>query len=587
MIRRWRTGMKQANDNLRENASAYLTVHFFRRFFTGEMVSSEGDLQLGMGGIVALLALPGVFLSLLLLPKYSSFLRWLVGQPPFDFNTFSIPDKYMLLTLTMSITGIVAVLKWGSLFPDRLDYANLAPLPLKARSLFCAKFVALMLFVGLFILALNAASTVFFPLVVMESDATGPLFIRFVVAHFVACVAGSAFMFFLFFALAGLLMMFLPYRWFRKVSTVVQFTSFVSIVILLFLTPEIGSLAGGLARYPKPFLDWLPTVWFLGLYQQLFGAVDAQLHALALRALEALAVVIAASLALYAASYQRYFRRIPEATEPLAAGPTRLKRVVLHCFDRMALRKPFDRACFHFGMKTLARSPVHRLLLAGFIGLGVAIAIQDIATDGSAAIHAASHLPDATLLSAALALIFFLLSGLSFAFNVPAELPANWAFCVISEFRSEDAQRVAWKLMLVFLAPIIIATAAICSAAWGLRLGIAHTAFVLLASLLLGDVLFLGYQKIPFTCSYSAGKHNVGMVLAIYLLAFLFFSLGLAHLEHWALDSRSPIHFPALLALLAVALAGIRLYGGRLSTERGAPIFQDEPEPVVPSMNLR
>lgn len=586
MKREWHEGIARARQRLRENPFAYLVWHFFRRFFTSESGAVEGDLRLGIGGILAMLALPGAILTLLLLPKYSSFLRWLAGQPQFDFNTASIPDKYMLVTLSMAITGIVSVLKWDGLFPDRLDYANLAPLPAKVRTLFCTKFLALMLFVGLFILALNVLATLFFPLVVMESQMDPSLFLRFVLAHFVASVAGSGFMFFFFFALAGLLMTLLPYRWFRQVSTGVQFASFVSIVILLFVTPEIASLAGHAAHNGEPLLDLLPTVWFLGLYQQIFGAADAGLHALALRAVEALGVVIAASPGLYAASYRRYFRRIPETTEPPAPGPAGMKRIALRCLERMVLRKPFDRACFHFGMKTLARSAVHRLLLAGFIGLGIAIAIQDISTDGRVAMHSTGRLPDAALLSAALAVVFFLLSGLSIAFNVPAELPANWTFCVISEFRSDDARRVARKLMLAFLAPVIVATAAICSASWGARLGIAHTAFVLLASLLLTEILLMSYRKIPFACSHSAGKHNAGMVLAVYFLSFLFFSTGLAHLERWALTFRSPMPFVVLLLLLGAPWAGIHYYAGDLDGTERTLIFKDEAESAPLSMDL-
>ena len=86
----------------------------------------------------------------------------MMGQRKFDYYAASIPDKYMLLTLTIALAGIVAVVKWDALFPDRLNYANLAPLPTGARRIFLAKFIALMLFVGLFVLVLNAASTVLF-----------------------------------------------------------------------------------------------------------------------------------------------------------------------------------------------------------------------------------------------------------------------------------------------------------------------------------------------------------------------------------------------------------------------------------------
>ncbi|MHB8525146.1 MAG: hypothetical protein ACYDD2_03185 [Candidatus Acidiferrales bacterium] len=591
MKRGWHEVITRARERLHGIPFVCLVLHFFKRFFTGNIVSAESDLRLGIGGILALLALPGAILPLLLLGKYSSFIRWLLRQPSFNYNTASIPDKYMLLAFTMAVTGIVTVLKWDSLFPDRLDCANLASLPAGARRIFLAKFIALLLFVGLFILALNASSAILFPLVVMGDQTNFGLWLRFVVAHAVATTAGSLFIFFFFFALVGLLMVLLPYRQFRQISTAMQFVSVIALVTLLIVTPEIGSLVTHVTSGPRTFLSWLPTVWFLGLYQQIFGRGDAEFRALAERGIEALAFVIGAAVVFYTASYGRYFRRIPEMMESAPNGPGTMKRFALRSFDRLALGSAFECACFHFATRTLVRSQRHRLLLAGYVGMGMAIAIQDVAADWSGVARAAVHLPTATLLSAPLAIAFFLLSGLRFVFNVPAELPANWAFRVVAERRGLQARRVAKKLMLAFLAPVIIVTAVIYSAIWGAWFGMIHTVFIILGSLLLTDALLLGYRKIPFTCSYAAGKHNAGMVLALYFLVFLFFSSSLAHAEHWALSWPSLIPFFVLMALIVAGWVGLHHYtralaGGEHGEEQPL-MFEDEAEPVVPSMDLR
>lgn len=587
MKRKW-LSFFGAREGVGRNSFAFLVWHFFQRFFAGEIFSGEGDLRVGIGGIAALLALPGAILPLLLLPKYSSFLRWLTGVRHFDYSRASIPDKYTLLTLTMAITGIVAVLKWDSLFPDRLDYANLTQLPINTRRVFLAKFIALMLFAGLFILALNAASTFVFPYVVMGDQTRADLWARFMAAHAVATVAGSAFMFFSFLALAGILMTVLPYRRFRQISKIVQFVSVISLVMLLFSTPEIGALMANAAGNAHAFVRWLPTVWFLGLYQSISSArADVEFHALAARAIAGLVTAVGTSLLFYMASYGRFFRRIPEVVETDVNGPGRVREFAGNCLDYLAPQAAFDRACFHFAAKTLARSQRHALFLAGFAGLGVAVAIQDATTGWGETLHGAVRMPSATTLSAALAIVFFLLTGLVFVFGVPAELHANWVFQAISERKSGVAQRVARKLMSIFLVPVIIGAALVYSIFWGVWAGIAHTAFVLLASLLMVEVLLAGYRKIPFTCSYSSGKYNIGSVLAAYFIGFLFFSPGLASVERWALSLPSCIAFLALLALLAAAWIGIRSYGREMRGENEPLIFTDERECVVASMDLR
>jgi hypothetical protein len=587
MRQAWRAKIGRARQRLRERAFTNLALHFFERLFAGEAISAESDLRLGIGGILILLSLPGAFLPILLLPKYSSLIRWISGQKNFDFNIASMPDKYMLLTLSMVITGIVAALKWDELFPDRLDSLNLSPLPINVLQIFTAKFCALLAFVGLFIFAVNAASTVLFPLVVLGDQTDVGLGLRFSLAHAVATASGSAFMFFSIVALAGLLLTILPQRWFRKISTAVQGALVASLVALLLFTPEIAPRSAEVMATRHRMLSWLPTEWYLGLYQEILGRGGAEVHALSARAVEALVGAFVISLAFYAASYPRYFRRIPEMTEAASKGPSRARRLAIRWFDGVVLRDPFDRACFHFAAKTLARSPRHRLLLSGFVGLGAAIAIQDAATDASGPAQAAMNMPSTTQLSAGLAIAFFLVCGLSFVFKIPAELPANWAFRVTGEWRSDAAQRVARKLVVICLAPLILGIGGISATIWGPRLGLAHASYVLLASLLLLNVLLISWRKIPFTCSYSAGKQNPGLVLPIYLVAFIFFSGSLASLEHSAITYASAVPFFVVMGILAGVVILVRRYAYEFGDSDSSLIFEDKPEPVVQSMDLR
>ena len=140
--------------------------------------------------------------------------------------------------------------------------------------------------------------------------------------------------------------------------------------------------------------------------------------------------------------------------------------------------------------------------------------------------------------------------------------------------------------MLIFLAPLVALVTVIYSTAWGVRLGSEHATFVLVTSWILIEVLLMGFQKIPFTCSYSSAKHNVGIVLLVYFLSFLFFSPGLASLEHLALSSRSLSPF-LILAIFAAVAIGIRWYARESEIRKGPLLFADEREPIVPSMELR
>ncbi len=176
---------------------------FVARVFRGSGTSEDGELDLSIGLILALLALPGAFYSLFLLEKYSTLLQWMHGQKELDPLAGALPDEYFFIVLSMVVTGVVAVWRWDSIFPDRRDYANLVPLPISLRSIFLANLAAILLLALLLAVDVNAASAVLFPLVVSASENTFSFFLHFVGVHAFVVVLASVFSFCTVFAIVG------------------------------------------------------------------------------------------------------------------------------------------------------------------------------------------------------------------------------------------------------------------------------------------------------------------------------------------------------------------------------------------------
>ncbi len=63
---------------------ARLVRLFLDRTFHGGDESGAGEVDLSMGLVLSLLALPGALYSLLLFEKYSTLLLWMRGQHNFD-----------------------------------------------------------------------------------------------------------------------------------------------------------------------------------------------------------------------------------------------------------------------------------------------------------------------------------------------------------------------------------------------------------------------------------------------------------------------------------------------------------------------
>ena len=343
---------------------------FVARIFRGGGDSDGEGLDLGVGLVLTLLALPGGFVSILLFEKYGTLLQWMRGATNIDPFASTVPDEYFFITLSMAVTGAVAVWRWEAIFPDRRDYLNLVPLPISMRAIFLANLVAVLFLVGLIAVDVNAASSILFPLVVGATQSAFLFFLRFAAVHAVGVVLASVFSFFAVFSVLGLGMALLPPRAFKRVSPYLRTLVVMYLVTLLctsFALPDF------LHRLPGSAPAWtrlLPSCWFLGLSQLLLGHADRALLSLARYALPGFVTVMVVAFCVYAAGYRRHFVRIAEMTEGTSTERAARRSAVGLTVDRFALRTPFQRGCFKFVWKTLLRSESHRLVLAAIGGIG-------------------------------------------------------------------------------------------------------------------------------------------------------------------------------------------------------------------------
>src|SRR5271157_1024924 len=78
---------------------------------------------------------------------------------------FVMIAQHFVISTTMLVVGLFAVLSWDATFPDRRDVMVLAPLPVRARTMFLAKVAAVASSLGLTIVLLHCAMGLILPLV--------------------------------------------------------------------------------------------------------------------------------------------------------------------------------------------------------------------------------------------------------------------------------------------------------------------------------------------------------------------------------------------------------------------------------------
>jgi hypothetical protein len=539
-----------------QGALGCLVRHFFARFFDTESLSPGADPETNVVQILGFLAVPSGFFILLCQPMLM--VRWEL-----------ISVRNFFVSFSMIAMGFIMVFEWDALFPDKRDYQILTPLPIRLWTLFAAKILALALFLGIFLLDINFFGILLWPSVDTGSNLLGMLGAHLLVVFLAGLWAALAAA-----AVQGVLVTFLSATAFRRISVVMQTVLMAALVMLLCVAPWIGPLIRGLVYVDSPLLYYYPGFWFLGLYERLRPAVgDPALLKLGGFAIQALVVTAGLFLLTYLPFYRRHARRTLEAPSPSPSGPDWVGRWIGSSLARTILRQPAQRAVFHFISQAITRSVKHRLFLAAYAGFGAAAVVLSFSPG------------DAGLLRLPLTLSFVLVSALRAAFNFPAELGANWAF-QISEVDSLGEYLAATRKWIVVcgILPLFLLLAPIEFKFFPWPVALFHLAFGMTLAVLLMEILFLGFRKVPFTCGYFPGKINLVLLTVIYGFGFTTYSSTMADFERWlAARPAAALGFFVAAVLVKLALAFVRKRGER---QTAALDYVDAGDPVVRTLGI-
>lgn len=561
---------------------ARLVRHCIDRVMHGADESDSGEIDLGFGAVLALLAAPGAFAALFLADKYGSLFLFLRGQPPLNGYVASLPDEYFFIVVAMVVAGAVAIWKWDALIPGRRDYVNLAPLPIPARHILYANLTALVLLAAILALDVNAASSVIFPLMVCNGVRSYSYVAVFFWTHLLAVVLASVFSFFFVLAILGSMMTVLPYRAFRRCSVYIRCGMIVFLMAILSTSFAMAQIIQHPPRGWRSLTQLLPPVWFVGLCQHMRGLPDPDFPLLARRAFIALAAALVFALGAYALSYRRCFTQSSESIANFAAVGGAIHRGGLRRATAPFLRSPFERACFSFTMKTLFRSENHTLIVGGLTGVGIVLASETMFRAETAG--GRSAFPSAVSLGIPLIVIYFLLLGVRFSFEIPVMLRANWIFRLRTNPDANECVGLARKIMLTFLTPVLAAVLPVYGLRYGWRIGVIHTFIVAAVSLLLIEILLVRFRKIPFTCSAPHFKSNVLVSVFFYFLGFVLFTSWVPIAEEWAF--KDPIWYVPLIGALVAIWLGVERYRGELTYVDRRLIFEEQPEMAVERLDL-
>lgn len=561
---------------------ARLVVHFITRLTGSE--GSTGENQIGSGALLGLLAAPGACLCFLLLDNYSTLMMWSGGRLRVDLYVMSVPDKFLFISVAMAITGIVTVLKWDRILPDAQDYLNLAPLPVRPHAILVANVVAIACVVLIISVDVSAIPGTLFPLVVSNAmDASFGALFHFIAIHALCVILASVFTFCTVFAVFGLAAAILPRNAFGAISSGLRGAALIAFLMLL-LSGFVGlRILREIAEHPASPLRWLPSLWFLGLYQTLQHRPTREFVALARLAWQGVLAAFGVMVVAYAASYRRRFSSSLEGgRRPSQRYGRRALLAVLDLFAPRAVG--FGRAGFRFVTRALLQHEGHRLCLAVALGLGWLLAIQSVTGAGSNS----GALPAIGVLQAPLQAAYLLVLGLRLALEMPVSLPANWIFRFVLDPKDNETAGIARRVMYGFLALFVMAPCLLFSL-WRLSpfTALMHTLYVLTLAAFLVELSLANYRKMPLACPSPGFRHNLLMLCLLQIFCFLAFTGLAAASERWMFDA--PLRF----ALVPLVLGSVWLLHRRWvqdefrdgERERGM-VFDNPLDPAMERLKL-
>ena len=502
----------------------FLTRHFFTRFFDRENRPEDSSHLTGIIQLLVLLALPGLMISIFLLPDHAPGSGFTQGAATeLGRMWLRVGDRYVFVCYAMAVMGLVMTFKWDSLFPDRRDYLILTSLPISVRKLFAAKVVAMMAFLALFVITINAFPLLIVPGIYSKSSSVAG-FLQAITGHAMGTAGGSIFAALFFASLQGVLINVLTPSRFRRISPWIQMVSMSVLVTILLITPLIKESIRPLSQQGSVLLDYFPFIWFLGLYESFLpnGTLMPSSYLWGWTAIQAMATISSICAITYFIGYRRYARKILESVDSDSIAPGWWRTRTSALLDRTILKTAQQRATFHFIGSIAGRSPKHRILTALYIGVGFALALSSLfAFDRRWTGAFPFHLSTMGMLEAPIILSFLAVTGLRATFNVPYELASNWMFQLTAGNDSAESLSAVRKWLFVCrIIPLYLLISVFEFLVFDPLTAVFRLVFDLLVTAILIEVFFFNFNKVPFTCSYPEKKLQLAVLAAGYLYGF-------------------------------------------------------------------
>jgi hypothetical protein len=543
--------------------------HFLRQFASFEAIATGGEAKYVIIAVVSLIAGPGYLASLV--AARGSRAREFTHAGIMPPELWLWKQEWLLLAVSLVAVAALVAIQWRSFVLGGRDYRILGVLPVRRRTVMSARLQSVVAVVILLHVAINTLPGLWLP-------AASPFgYFRAAFALQAALLMQTVFACAAIVALQGVVSLALPAGVARRVSLGLQAAILLVVALLFVAEGSISRLAFAMRDSAHP-VNWIvPVVWFRALYVELLGVDSVHLAAQARLAVVATVAAVAAAVPCSLLGFRdaggegsRYGGGLASRLGALLEGRS---------------GRPVARAVSSFVGAALLRSPSAGFIARGLFVVGVAltvsgfagVALRDLGYD-------APVLPAQPLYAPAFVLPFFALVGLRLAAAYPASLGANWVFRLTEAEGSADyAAGIRSACLRSVVLPLLVLLAIPYGVYWGPVAAAAHLVLALAVALVTIEWLFLGFGKIPFTCTYQPGKANLRVTWPKHAAVFLVYCGVVPRLAAWV--EAHPAAWAVSVGLLLVAWRWLCRTRERQARE-GRLVFDDRADPPFMVLGL-
>lgn len=552
-----------------------LLKHLVQRLFYHEHLNFENQKRESLIFFMAVLVIAGGYFAHKLFFPY----LWMPTLTGLSARTIWLQKTYFT-TVSMALTGIISVINWGNIFLDNRDYQNLLVLPIKTRRLFFSKFLSLLVYVAFISVLFNVLAVLVMTGYLADKVKVNPLYLS--LTHLTAIFLANLFVFLAAALIQAAIMIIFKRELLLRISNFIQMVLLLGFVSVFVWFPRIYPSLAGYKENLSSFLYYFPPLWFVGLHEKLIGSSDIVFT----RHLYTALAVLILGTALYLLSLSFNFKKFLNQSAGTKNKPKSFPTVAFlrRIFNGLFLKNPQQRAIFYFSRHTIKRSRKHKLMLAVYLGMPLSLIVTELIVLHSKNSLVGSREIGPYLGAMPLILYFFLVLGLRMAVNQPVMLEARWVFRLAEWDRPKHYIRGLKKaLFFMALFPLFLISFFFYLYCSSLEPALFHSIYCLAVALVLLEVFFLNYRRIPFTSEYTPLKLNIKVLWPAYIWAFFTYLSAFSTLGQWLLEN--PGYYTLFYPAAALLLILLKVYQHSKSKEPGFSC-DEEPEPVMLSLGL-